>query len=63
MRIVTGDIFVEDSSAATVHVSLLVMLAGLVVLGGLLLHDNVARQRGPGSPWCRRLPARAHDGG
>jgi APA family basic amino acid/polyamine antiporter len=38
------------ASKAAVHVSLLVMLAGLVVLGGLLLHDRVARQRAPGSP-------------
>ncbi len=38
------------ASKAAVHVSLLVMLAGLVVLGGLLLHDRVARQRAPGLP-------------
>jgi APA family basic amino acid/polyamine antiporter len=38
------------ASKAALHISLLVMLAGLVVLGGLLLNDNVAGQRGPGSP-------------
>jgi APA family basic amino acid/polyamine antiporter len=31
------------ASQAAVHVSLLVMLAGLVVLGGLLLHERLAR--------------------
>ncbi len=37
------------ASKAAVHVSLLVMLAGLIVLGGLLLHVRLARQRAPGS--------------
>ncbi|MEF8728463.1 MAG: APC family permease [Accumulibacter sp.] len=38
------------ASQAAVHVSLLLMLAGLVVLGGLLLHRRLVGQRTSGSP-------------